>query len=207
MDCVAICVLDSEENCEQFLKADGYVVMLAVMHKNVYLRSDAIKVLSFALTRCPPQHSLYLITEAGCLPLMFSLLMKTQDRKTKKGEVFMAARNAQTIADDHEHLLSIFWNMLKHLTQISGQNPKYQIALERFLFKFLEEGKLQRILGLYSQYVSPLLDFDLSAFKETEEIEILESDYQLDLLCFTACLLTFIKNSGLVGKLLGNQSL
>jgi hypothetical protein len=62
----------------------------------------------------------------------------------------MAARNALTIADDYEHLLSILWNMMKHLSQISGHNPKHQIALERFLFKFLEEGKLQRILSLYS---------------------------------------------------------
>ena len=89
----------------------------------------------------------------------------------------MAPRNAQAFADDLEHLLSILWNMLKHLTKMIDDNPKNQIALERFLFKFLEEGKLQRILGIYQQYVQPLLDFDLAAFKETEEIEILESDY------------------------------
>jgi hypothetical protein len=97
--------------------------MLDVMHTSVYLRSDAIKVISFVLTRCPPEHSLYMITQARCLPFLFSLLMKTQDRKPKKGEVFMAARNAKAIADDFEHLLSIFWNMLKHLTKIVGQSP------------------------------------------------------------------------------------
>lgn len=177
MDCIAVCVLDSEENCQAFLKAGGYEVMLEVIHKNIYLRSDSIKVISFCLTRCQPEHSFYLITKAECLPFLFSLLMKTQDRRPRKGEVFMAPKNAQAIADDLEHLLSILWNMLKHLTKMIGENPKIQIALERFLFKFLEEGKLQRILGIYQEYVKPLLDFDLSAFKETEEIEILESDY------------------------------
>jgi hypothetical protein len=97
--------------------------MLDVMHKNVYLRSDAIKVLSFVLTSCPPEHSLYIITQARCLPFLFSLLMKNQDRKPKKGEVFMAVRNAKAIADDFEHLFSILWNMLKHLTKIIDQSP------------------------------------------------------------------------------------
>jgi hypothetical protein len=88
MDIVAVCVIDSEENCEYFKQSKGYEVMLSVVYSNNYLRCDAIKVLSFALTKCPDSHAYHLITEAKCLPLIFSLLMQTKERKSKRGQVY-----------------------------------------------------------------------------------------------------------------------
>ena len=47
---IAICVLDSAENCAVFQREKGYELMLDTLH-NKYLRSDALKVLSFCGTR------------------------------------------------------------------------------------------------------------------------------------------------------------
>lgn len=122
--------------------------------------------------------------------------MHTRERKTKKGEVYKAPNSATENAKHHEHLLSVLWNMMKHLAR-QTDNIKHQIAFERFLFKFLEEGKLKRLLNIFDHYGAPLLEFDIASFKEIDEIEILEQDFELDLLCHIACMLTFIKHSAL----------
>jgi len=47
-----------------------------------------------------------------------------------------------------------------------------------------------------------LLDFDLESFNQSEEITMLEQDYNLDLLCLLVCILDYVKNSEIVVKLL-----
>jgi hypothetical protein len=44
-----------------------------------YLRGDALKLLSFAMTVCPPKHVYYLVEKANILPVIFGLLMTDFD--------------------------------------------------------------------------------------------------------------------------------
>jgi hypothetical protein len=92
LGCIAICLLDSKDNCEVFKSNEGYETVLFLMRTNSYLRRDALRVLSFAMTQCDCSHAVYLITVAKCLPIIFGLLMKGPDVKSKKGEVFLAPR-------------------------------------------------------------------------------------------------------------------
>ena len=188
---LAVCLLDSAENKRIFEERQGLGVMIHCIRENKFLRRDAIRVLSFALTGCETATASHFIRECACLPVLFGFLMKSPDSKSKRGEVYLAPRTEQEVLMDMEHLFTVIWNLIKALH--GSEDPKHKISLERLIFKLLEAGKIRRIDELLEKYLAPVSDFDLNLFKEPEEIAALEQDYHLDLLCSTSLILTYLK--------------
>lgn len=56
MDCLAVCILDGEENLTVFKDSKGYDKLVREWLPCRYLRHDALKLLSCAMTICPPEH-------------------------------------------------------------------------------------------------------------------------------------------------------
>lgn len=148
------------------------------------LRKDALKVISFGLTKCSAAQAVEFVESTKGLAVLFGLWMKQPESVT-----VMTNEHAKL----HEYFLSIFWNILSVMTgnKVSSKDAKTRICAERLAFKFVENRfeKLVRLVELHKVVFSRIREFDLSQFAEAAEIQQLEEHFNLDLLILTDSLI------------------
>ena len=71
---IGVCVLDGAENVDVFFNANGYEQLVNQWLFDKYIRSDALKLLSYLMVDCPPRHSIHLIEKTRFLPVIFGIL-------------------------------------------------------------------------------------------------------------------------------------
>jgi hypothetical protein len=104
-----------------------------------FLRRDALKLLSSILAVCPLDHLVHMIQQSKILPVVFSILMKSDEQKpVKNSNVNIKAPSKSEIDNYYEHILSSIWSMIKQLHNCS--EIKVKISQERLIFKLLENN-------------------------------------------------------------------
>ena len=76
-DALSSLLLGSKEQKNLFTELDGFKHMCTVMAQQKMMRSEALKVMSFALTQCNKNQAVEFIKNAGGLPLVFGYFMRT----------------------------------------------------------------------------------------------------------------------------------
>jgi hypothetical protein len=119
------------------------------------LRSDALKVMSFAMTRCTKAHAVDFVTNAGGIPLIFGYLMRADPTKKRQrkpnGGLYIKRQTVDAVQQDEEHCLAIIWNLIVALDSSSNDNVTEKLSLERVCFKLLEGSfdKLARLINIH----------------------------------------------------------
>ena len=75
IDTMGTCVLESRENCEELFRCGGLLCIVQKWCFSKYLRVDAVKLLSYAMTACSARHVQHLIEETPFLPVVFTILV------------------------------------------------------------------------------------------------------------------------------------
>jgi len=176
------------------------------MARQKYMRSEALKVVSFAMTQCTKVQANEFIKNSNGLPLVFGYLMRQNAGKNRK-DPLMRVQTEEEVLQDFEHCLSIIWNLIVALTlDFDPANPSEKICFERLAFKLLEGSldKVGKLKAIHEQVYSRLEDFDLNEFKTAEEIGYLENDYNFDLLSLADCIILFTQTNDTCKRLLSD---
>ena len=82
-----------------------------------------------------------------------------------------------------------------------------KILRERLLFKFLENNfeKVNKLIEISMPLIHRISDFDLEKFKEIEEIEYLENDFNFELVALATMILAYLCKSTTCKSLLKDQ--
>ena len=83
-------------------------MMLQIIIRKPELRKDALKVISFGLTKCKTEQAVEFVESTKGLSILFSLWMK---QPAHVSGIAMSREHSQL----HECFLSIFWNILMAL--------------------------------------------------------------------------------------------
>lgn len=131
--------LAMQENCQNFVAAEGVELMILMLRAKNISRYGALKVLDHAMSKgiCPEIFTTF-IDHAG-LKSLFPAFMKTPN--SKKLKVF-------TETEFEEHICSIVASLFKYLQEGEHQN--------RLLRKFVESdyAKIERLVELHSSYLA-----------------------------------------------------
>ena len=81
LDTIAILLVDDsiKENAGVFQEARGFQMMLRMIVEKPELRKDALKVISFGLTKCKPEQAIKFVDSHKSLAILFGLWMKQPD--------------------------------------------------------------------------------------------------------------------------------
>ena len=81
LDTVAILLVDDsiKENAGVFQEARGFQMMLRMIVEKPELRKDALKVISFGLTKCKTEQAIKFVDSFKSLAILFGLWMKQPD--------------------------------------------------------------------------------------------------------------------------------
>ena len=177
-------------------------MMLQIIQTKPVLRKDALKVVSFGLTKCTIDQAVQFIDQTRGLSVLFSLWMKQPD------QVSVLTKEHSKL---HEYFLSIFWNLIATLSHQSSKETqvKRTICLERLCFKFVENRfeKLVRLVMLHKIVHARIEEFDLAQFTQMEEIRQLEEHFNLDLLILVDSIMASLCVTNALEKFLTDQSL
>jgi len=131
--------LAMQENCQNFVAAEGVELMILMVRAKNLSRYGALKVLDHAMSKgiCPEIFTTF-VEHAG-LKSLFPAFMKTPS--SKKLKVF-------TETEFEEHICSIVASIFKYLGEGEHQN--------RLLRKFVESdyAKIERLVELHSSYLT-----------------------------------------------------
>ena len=149
-DCAACAVLAGKGK-KAFLNGQGVELMVRMLHASrLASYIPALAVLSSACTNQGDDGASLIasiccrLVESGALKFLFPALL---------GKVTLNVTNKKSkvrIGSAEEHILQIIASMAEHLLYES-------IHLRRFVAKFLEDGKIDRLVQLHSKYTRRLL--------------------------------------------------
>ena len=166
------------------------------------VRSDSLKVMSFAMTHCTKAHAIDFINKGG-LSVIFGFLMRQDPTKNKRS---LKRQTVEDVQQDEEHCLSIIWNLIVALETDASNSVNEKICLERLCFKLIEGrfDKFEKLVKIHVRQFSLVSEFDLADFKTAEEIGYLEADFGLDMLALVDCIVAYVLQSDTCKRLMGD---
>jgi beta-catenin-like protein 1 len=151
MDALSSCLLEAG-NRDRFRAAEGFELLLRVIHENGYARAGSLKAIDFALGG---SDSAGAFVEAGGLKALFPAFMGKGLGQTRRWH------GAEAAEGEEERALSAVCSCLQGLLPPPGSTPPVagdagSATLLRLLAKLREGEKTDRLLELRAKYSSML---------------------------------------------------
>eukprot|EP00455_Lapot_gusevi_P024506 TRINITY_DN2552_c0_g2_i2.p1 TRINITY_DN2552_c0_g2~~TRINITY_DN2552_c0_g2_i2.p1 ORF type:complete len:529 (-),score=111.18 TRINITY_DN2552_c0_g2_i2:168-1754(-) len=136
-----------------FAQARGISVTIGLIKKSEETRSGALKVLDFALMRCPSNCEIF-VDESGLKTLFAAFMLK--GKKSKKAHALETS--------NEEHIVSMIAQLFMNVADV---------RYGRLFNKFRENDyeKLERLIELHDKYARRIEDAEIRRARELEEEE------------------------------------